>query len=127
MSKKLERAALKTAAVIKKQSIQHGWDNLLDTCKLIGLSVAFLASASPLAAQTLALTESKGTGGTISTSVRKTTTPRHKIQVREYDGRTPDTYKMRNGTVLDVFQTEDARYYVIRPNGKKYFPKSLNR
>lgn len=124
MSKKLERAALKTAATIKGQAIQHGWSNLIQTCKLMGLSVAFLASASPLAAQTLALTESKGTQGTFLPSVKET--PHQPIK-RELRGITGEEYQRRNGEVVPVWLAPDGRKFVYRPNGRKFFPKSLNK
>lgn len=97
--------------------------NLAKLVRVLGYGF-LLFDLSPMAAQTLALIENKGGTRHGLPSVRETPTPRLKIELRAITGR---FYTMRNGETREVWEHTGGRLYVVRSNGRKYFPKSLNR
>lgn len=80
---------------------------------------ALLLDLSPLAAQTLSMT------GDVAS------TPYHaqKATIRKAVGRmvfTGERYTLKTGEVCDVYANIHGRKFVLR-NGKRYYPKSLNK
>lgn len=80
-----------------------------------GLGFAFLLfDLSPVAAQVVEMVD----------NTTQTTQNRPKVVLR---GITGETFTLKTGEVCEVWTHTDGRKYVVRANGRKYFPKRLNR
>lgn len=113
--KQLEKAAAKTADAIKSQSLQvSAWENLRETCKRIGITLSLVALGCSVSAQNLAMVDNN----------TQTAQMRPKVVLR---GITGETFTLKNGQTCEVWTHTDGRKYVLRANGRKYFPKRLNR
>jgi uncharacterized membrane protein len=111
----LEKAAAKTAEAIKSQSLQvSAWENLRETCKRIGITLSLVALGCSVSAQNLAMVDN-------STQAAQM---RPKVVLR---GITGETFTLKSGQTCEVWMHTDGRKYVLRANGRKYFPKRLNR
>ncbi len=97
--------------------------NLAKLVRVLGYGF-LLFDLSPVAAQTLAAVENKGGASHDLPSVKETMP---KVALREYSGLTMQTYLTRKGVVKDVYPATDGRFYIVRSNGRKFFPKSLNK
>lgn len=80
-----------------------------------GLGFAFLLfDLSPMAAQVVAMVD----------NTPQTSQMRSKVVLR---GITGETFTLKSGQTCEVLIHTDGRKYILRPNGRKYFPKRLNR
>lgn len=110
--KQLEKSAAKAAAAIKGQAIQSSaWANLMDTTKKMGLALSLAAL---------------GCSCTVSHADKRPQTSLIKPHI-ELKGITGDYYTMNTGEVSPVFVSPQGKYFVMRPNGRKYYPKKLNK
>ena len=73
-----------------------------------------LLNLSPVAAQTL-------------DGVKKVPTTHKTSPKIELKGITGDYYTLKTGEVLAIYVSPQGKQFVIRPNGRKYYPKSLNK
>jgi hypothetical protein len=113
-AKQLQKAAAKTAAAIKTQALQaSGWQQLQKTCTRLGITLSLAVLGCNLSAQALNYVDKRP-----QTSLTK--------PFIELKGITGDYYTMKDCTVLPVYVSPNGKQFVIRANGRKYYPKSLN-
>lgn len=124
MSKeRMALATLKTIETSARSRYAMRWADckrLAKTLVLMGYGF-LLHDLSPVAAQTLALT---GKGISTPEYAKKQEKTRSVVAGTCFTG---EVYPMRDGQLYDVYQSRTGKRFIVKPNGKRYYPARLNK
>lgn len=99
-------------------------DRLVRSCAKLG--ILLVISGNSVMAQDMASVAEKPAPDKAVTAQR-TMRPSEAAGKRVLVGHTGKTYKLRSGQEVPVWVSPNGKFFIVRPSGKRAYPKSLNK